>query len=158
MTKMSRVLLAAFACVAFSATSFAGGPFGIIHVGKWEGAAYTTDKGAFSFCIAAAKFPNVGGLVIIGNADRSWLIGFDSADLASSSAPSLPLVLTLDGQAQFEISAKPARDKVLVGRLPNQAIDALRKSHLLIVTANKRTIPIRFGCSRQCRAVDRILR
>jgi hypothetical protein len=130
MTKMSRVLLAAFACVAFSATSFAGGPFGIIHVGKWEGAAYTTDKGAFSFCIAAAKFPTVGGLVIIGNADRSWLIGFDSADLASPSAPSLPLVLTFDGQAQFEISAKPARDKVLVGRLPNQAIDALRKSHI----------------------------
>jgi hypothetical protein len=58
MTKVSRVLLAAFACVAFSATSFAGGPFGIIHVGKWQGAAYTTDKGAFSHCTATAKFDN----------------------------------------------------------------------------------------------------
>ena len=58
MTKVSRVLLAAFACVAFSATSFAGGPFGIIRVGKWQGAAYTTDKGAFSHCTAVAKFDN----------------------------------------------------------------------------------------------------
>jgi hypothetical protein len=55
---MSCVVLAAFACVAFSETSFAGGPFGIIHVGKWQGAAYTTDKGAFSHCNAAAKFDN----------------------------------------------------------------------------------------------------
>ena len=58
MTKVSRVLLASLACVAFSAMSFAGGPFGIIHVGKWQGAAYTIDKGAFSHCNAAAKFDN----------------------------------------------------------------------------------------------------
>ena len=140
MRKVWGPLLAAFAYAASSAPSFAGGPFGVIHVGKWQGAAYTTDKGAFSFCLAAAKFLNVGNLVIIGNADRSWVIGVDSGDLAASNAPSLPLVLTFDGQAQFEISAKPARDKVLLGRLPSQAVDALRKSHLLIVTANKRTI------------------
>ena len=93
MTKVSRVLLASLACVAFSAMSFAGGPFGIIHIGRWDGAAYTTDKGDFSYCIAAAKFSNVGGLVIIGNADRSWLIGFASPDLKSSDDQSFPLSL-----------------------------------------------------------------
>jgi hypothetical protein len=77
---VSRVLLAAFACAAFSATSLAGGPFGIIHVGKWQGAAYTTDKGAFSFCVATAKFPNSAGIILFQNADRSWLIGFAGPD------------------------------------------------------------------------------
>jgi hypothetical protein len=61
MIKISRWMLAVFACVVFSSASFAGGPFGIIHVGKWQGAAYTTDKGAFSFCVATAKFPNGAG-------------------------------------------------------------------------------------------------
>ncbi len=75
MTKVSRVLLAAFACIGFSTASFAGGPFGIIRVGKWQGAAYTTDKGAFSHCTAAAKFDNGLALILAENANRSWLIG-----------------------------------------------------------------------------------
>jgi S1-C subfamily serine protease len=137
---VSRLLLAALACTAFTATSFAGGPFGTIHVGRWDGAAYTTDKGAFSFCIAAAKFPNVGALVIMGNADRSWLIGFASQDLKSPDDRSLPVVLMFDGQAQFEMTVRPARDKFVIGLLPNQARDALRKARLLIVTANKHTL------------------
>jgi hypothetical protein len=132
---------------AFATTSFAGGPFGIIHVGKWQGAAYTTDKGAFSHCLAAAKFPNAGGLVIAENADRSWLIGFTNTDLASTNATVLPLVLTFDGQAQFEISAKSAREKILLGPLPNQAVEALRKSHQLIVTANKHTLQFDLGAA-----------
>ena len=59
MTKMLRMLLAIFGCVACNSTVFAGGPFGIIRVGKWQGAAYTTDKGAFSHCTAAAKLSEV---------------------------------------------------------------------------------------------------
>jgi hypothetical protein len=71
MTKASRALLAGFACVAFSVTSFAGGPFGIIHVGKWQDAAYTTDKGAFSHCTAAAKFDRGLAIILAQNANRS---------------------------------------------------------------------------------------
>jgi hypothetical protein len=56
MKNLLRMSLAMLACAAFSTTSFAGGPFGIIHVGKWQGAAYTSDKGAFSHCSADAKF------------------------------------------------------------------------------------------------------
>ncbi len=58
---VSRVLLAVLAWAAFSAASFAGGPFGIIRVGKWQGAAYTTDKGAFSFCVAPPNFRTAPG-------------------------------------------------------------------------------------------------
>jgi hypothetical protein len=75
MIGMLRVLLAIFGCVACSVTTFAGGPFGIIRVGKWQGAAYTTDKGAFSHCTAAAKFDSSLAIIIAQNANRSWIIG-----------------------------------------------------------------------------------
>ena len=75
MRHLLRVSLAAFACAAFSAASFAGGPFGIIHVGKWQGAAYTTEKGAFSHCTAAAKFDKGVALILAENADHTWIMG-----------------------------------------------------------------------------------
>ncbi|HTE76220.1 MAG TPA: S1C family serine protease [Xanthobacteraceae bacterium] len=116
---------------------FAGGPFGIIDVGRWQGAAYTNDKGAFSYCIAAAKFPN-GGLVLFQNADHSWLIGFLNSDW-NLSERSLPIILTFDGHAQFEVVAS-AREKTVVAPLSKEALGALRKARLLVATGSKRTI------------------
>jgi Trypsin-like peptidase domain len=135
---MLRVLLAIFGCVACSVTSFAGGPFGIIDVGRWQGAAYTNDKGPFSYCIAVSKTAGGIGLVIAQHTDRSWLIGFADATWHLPEGQSVPIVLTFDGQ-QFEISAT-AREKVIAGTLPSQALNAFRKSRLLVATASKRTI------------------
>jgi S1-C subfamily serine protease len=140
MSNILRVLLAAFACVALNATSFAGGPFGIIHVGKWQGAAYTTDKGAFSHCTGAAKFDKGLALILAENANRSWIIGVADPSWPFRDRPSVTLVLTYDGQAQFEVSGSAAREKVVIGNLPSQAVDALRKSHQLVVTASNRTL------------------
>ena len=136
---VSRVLLAALACVAFSATSFAGGPFGIIHVGKWQGAAYTTDKGAFSFCVATAKFPNGAAIILFQNADRSWLIGFAGPDW-NLSGRSLAIALAFDGQARFDLVGTGSREKFALAPLPKEALDALRKAHLLVATASKRSV------------------
>jgi len=140
MTNVSRVLLAAFACVAFSAPSFAGGPFGVIHVGKWQGAAYTTDKGAFSHCTAAAKFDSGLAIILAQNANRSWIIGIAAPSLPFRDKQSVKLVLTLDGQAQFDVSGTAARDKAVVGVLSSQAISALGKAHQLVVTATNQTL------------------
>jgi S1-C subfamily serine protease len=140
MTNMLRVLLTALACVAFSTTSFAGGPFGVIHVGKWQGAAYTTDKGAFSHCTAAAKFDKGLALILAENADHSWIIGVADPSWPFRDRQSVTLVLTYDGQAQFEVSGSAAREKVVIGNLPSQAVNALRKSHQLVVTASNRTL------------------
>jgi S1-C subfamily serine protease len=140
MTKAPRVLLAAFACVAFSATSFAGGPFGIIHVGKWQGAAYTTDKGAFSHCTAVAKFANGLALVIAQNADRTWIMGVGDPSWNVRERDSLSLALTFDDQAKFDIPATVGPHKIVGGILPMQAINALRKSHQLVATASKQTL------------------
>ena len=140
MTKVSRVLLAAFACVAFSATSFAGGPFGIIHVGKWQGAAYTTNKGAFSHCTAVAKFDNGRAIILAQNANRSWIIGVTAPSWSLRDNQSVKLILTFDGQAQFDVSGTAARDKAVIGVLSSQAVNAWRKSHQVVVTASNQTL------------------
>jgi S1-C subfamily serine protease len=139
MRNLLRVLLSAFVSVAFSATSFAGGPFGIIHVGKWQGAAYTTDKGAFSFCVATAKFPNGAGIILFQNADRSWLIGFAGPDW-NLSGRSLAIALAFDGQARFDLVGSGSREKFALAPLPTEALDALRKARLLVATASKRSV------------------
>jgi S1-C subfamily serine protease len=138
MIGMLRMLLAIFGCVACSVTTLAGGPFGIIDVGRWQGAAYTNDKGTFSYCIAVSKTAGGIGLVIAQHTDRSWLIGFADPAWHLPEGQSVPIVLTFDGQ-QFEISAT-AREKVIAGTLPSQALNAFRKSRLLVATASKRTI------------------
>lgn len=132
-------LLVALACIAFSAPSFAGGPFGIIHVGKWQGAAYTTDKGSFSFCVATAKFPNGAAIILFQNADRSWLIGFAGPDW-NLSGRSLPIALAFDGQTHFDLVGTGSREKFALAPLPKEALDALRKAHLLVATASKRSL------------------
>jgi S1-C subfamily serine protease len=140
MTKASRVLLTVFACVAFSATSFVGGPFGIIHVGKWQGAAYTTDKGAFSHCTAAAKFDSGLAIILAQNANRSWIIGVAAPSWPFRDKQSVKLILTFDGQAQFDVSGTAARDKAVIGVLSSQAVSALRKARQLVVTASNQTL------------------
>jgi S1-C subfamily serine protease len=139
MIGMLRRLLAIFGCVACSVTAFAGGPFGIISVGRWQGAAYTDDKGTFSFCVATAKFTNGAGIILFQNADRSWLIGFASPDW-NLSGKSLVIALTFDGQAHFDIVGSGSREKFTLARLPKEAIDAFRKSHVLMVAASKRNV------------------
>jgi hypothetical protein len=138
--KSVALLLTAFACVAFSATSFAGGPFGIIHVGKWQGAAYTTDKGAFSHCTAAAKFDSGLAIILAQNANRSWIIGVAAPSWPIRDKQSVKLVLIFDGQAQFEVSGTAARDKAVIGVLPSHAISALGKAHQLVVTTTNQTL------------------
>jgi len=139
MTKVSRLLLAGFACIAFSATSFAGGPFGI-HVGKWQGAAYTTDKGVFSHCSAIAKFDNGRAIILAQNANHSWIIGVTAPSWPLRDKQSVKLILTFDGQAQFDVSGTAARDKAVIGVLSGQAINAWRKSHQVVVTASNQTL------------------
>jgi S1-C subfamily serine protease len=135
---MSRVLLTVSACIALSTASFAGGPFGIIHVGKWQGAAYTTDKGAFAHCSAVAKFDNGLALILAQNANRSWVIGVTDSSWQFRDHTKVTLVLSFDGQAQFDVSAT-AEPKLAIGVLPAEAVNAFGKSHQLIITASKQT-------------------
>jgi hypothetical protein len=58
---MKRVIAVVFAVSAlfYSTLSFAGGPFGTIHVGNWNGGAYTNDNdNTFSHCAAGSNYVN----------------------------------------------------------------------------------------------------
>jgi len=68
---------AAVTSTLLSSGAFAAGPFGTIHVGHWQGGAYTNDTtGAFSHCVAAGSYANGLFLSIGQNTDREWIIGF----------------------------------------------------------------------------------
>jgi hypothetical protein len=140
MTKTLRVLLATPGCIVFCATSFAGGPVGIISVGRWQGAAYTNDKGVFSHCTAVATFDKGLALVVAQNADRTWIMGVADPSWQVRDREALSLVLIFDGQAKFEISATAGSKKIVGGVISAQAINAFRKSHQLAATANKQTL------------------
>lgn len=140
MGKVWGALLVALAWIAFSAPGFAGGPFGIIHVGKWEGAAYTTDKGAFSHCTAAATFDDGRALVLAQNANRTWIVGVGDRSTTGRERDSLSLTLTFDNQAKFDIRATVGPHKIVGGVLPAQAINAFRKAHQLVAATGKQTV------------------
>src|ERR1035438_296917 len=57
----------------------AAGPFGTIHVGAWNGGAYTDDNtGAFSHCAAGSEYASGVSLIVSQTASNSWLLGFGS--------------------------------------------------------------------------------
>jgi S1-C subfamily serine protease len=96
-------------------------------------------KVPFSHCTAAAKFDSGVALIIAENADHSWIIGAADPAWQFHDRQSVSLGLTFDGQAHFEIQSTAGHETV-VGKLPSPAINALRKSHLLVATANKQTL------------------
>jgi len=118
MTNILRGLIAGLACVACGVTAYAGGPFGIIRVGLWQGAAYTNDKGTFSHCTAAAKFDKGPVLVLLEGADRTWIIGVTDPSWQLRDRESLSLLLTFDNQSKFEIPSVVGAKKVVGGVLP----------------------------------------
>src|SRR5262249_60869879 len=104
MAKRAGIASAVVACVLFSSPTFAAGPFGTIHVGNWQGGAYTNDTtGAFSHCAAGAGYQNGLFLSIAQQADHSWMIGFVDPNWNLPEGQSFPISLTFDGQAQFQI-------------------------------------------------------
>jgi S1-C subfamily serine protease len=88
---------------------------------------------------AVAKFDNGLALILAENADHTWIMGAADRTWQFHDRKSVPIILTFDGQAQFEIAGTVAREAVL-GKLPAEAVSAWRKTHSLVATANKQTL------------------
>jgi hypothetical protein len=144
MMRRAILFVSAIASTLLSSGAFAAGPFGTIHVGNWHGGAYTNDTtGAFSHCAAGANYLNGLYLVISQNAERTWLIGFANPTSPTSILPdgqSIPIQLTFDGQSQFQVFGTSLQGKLISGILPNPALNALRKSHLMVVSDRNASI------------------
>jgi hypothetical protein len=104
MAKRRCLVIALLAGVLLSRDAFAAGPFGTIHVGYWQGGAYTDDTtGAFSYCGASATNPNGVVISIAQTYEYSWLIMI--TNLAWNLPENESLLFMFDGQSQFQIFA-----------------------------------------------------
>ena len=140
---MRRAILfvSAIASTLLSSSVFAAGPFGTIHVGFWQGGAYTNDTtGAFSHCAAGGNFVNGVNLAISQTADRTWMIGFASPTWNLPEGQSVPIELTFDGQSKFQVFGAATHQKLIGAILPNPALNALRKSRLMVATDGQHTV------------------
>jgi hypothetical protein len=108
MMRRAILFVSAIASTLLSSGAFAAGPFGAIHIGNWQGGAYTNDTtGAFSHCAAGGNFANGLSLLISQNAERTWMIGFTSPSWNFPEGQPISIDLTFDG---FEFS-EPLHNK-----------------------------------------------
>jgi S1-C subfamily serine protease len=136
-----RLFISAIASTLVSSGAFAAGPFGSIHVGNWNGGAYTDDTtGAFSHCAAGSNYLNGVNLIISHNVQRTWIIGFLSPNWNLPEGQSVPIQLTFDGQSQFQIFGSATHEKLIMAVLPNPAVNVLRKSRLMVATSGQLTV------------------
>jgi S1-C subfamily serine protease len=139
MMRCAALLVSALASTLLAVPSaFAGGPFGTIHVGYWQGGAYTNDTtGAFSHCAASANYLNGLSLLISLNAQRTWSIGFASPTWNLPEGQSFPFDLTFDGHSQFRVFGNATHEKLIGAILPDPALNVMRKSRLMVATGNQ---------------------
>ena len=77
MARPASVLMWAISAIFLASRAFAAGPFGTIHVGLWNGGAYTNDStGAFMHRAAGSDYINGVGVILGQTAAHTWLLGF----------------------------------------------------------------------------------
>jgi len=129
-------VVAAVLTVLSAPAAFAAGPFGSIHVGNWNGGAYTDDNtGAFSHCAAVTSYANGINLVLGQNAGGAWLLSLAHPSWQLTPAETFPIDVTFDGQAQFHLFGTAVMQNNVIAILPNPALEQLRKSHVMAVVA-----------------------
>jgi S1-C subfamily serine protease len=134
-------IVSALAGVLAASTAFAAGPYGSIHVGNWNGGAYTDDRtGAFSHCAAVASYNSGIGLVVGQTVAGPWLMAFVQPAWQLTPGETYPIDVTFDGQAQFHLFGTAASPTMVNIALPNNSvIDQLRKSQFMAATAYGQT-------------------
>src|ERR1700722_3904343 len=133
----------AFACLvnlAVLSAACAAGPFGTIHVGAWNGGAFTDDNtGAFSHCGASTNYAS-GVTVVVGqNASASWLLGFNSTGFRFTAGETFPLDITFDGQSQVRLFTTAISPTFIFGVMPPNAARDFQKASLMVAVAKGST-------------------
>lgn len=122
----------------------AAGPFGTIHVGAWNGGAYTDDNtGAFSHCAAGSEYASGVSLIVSQTASNSWLLGFGSTAFHFTKGDTLPIDVTFDGQVQARLFATANTAVLISAILPPNVVRTFQKSSLMVAVA--RGTPLQFN-------------
>src|SRR5271156_6695710 len=129
---------------AFVPIANAAGPFGTIHVGAWNGGAYTDNNtGAFSHCAAGSEYASGVSLIVSQTASNSWLLGFGSTAFHFTKGDTLPIDVTFDGQVQARLFATANTAVLISAILPPNVARTFQKSSLMVAVA--RGTPLQFN-------------
>jgi S1-C subfamily serine protease len=135
---MNRVIAVVFAVSAlfYSTISFAAGPFGSIHVGGWNGGAYTNDNdGTFSHCAAATNYASGIAVVVSYNVRNEWLLGFASPGFHLTKGETFPIDVTFDGQSQIHLFGVAITDQLVSAIMVPNALRDFKKASLMVAVA-----------------------
>src|SRR5690348_12077384 len=134
---MRKALFLAFLVqIATTAIAGAAGPYGNIHVGNWQGGAFTDDStGAFSHCAATASYGNGNILVVGQNAANSWLLSFANPGFHLTKGKTSPIDVTFDGQSQARLFATANSDIMLTAILPSNVARTFQKANLMVAVS-----------------------
>ena len=122
--------------IAITAVADAAGPYGKIHVGNWQGGAFTDDgTGAFSHCAATASYGNGNILVVGQNAANSWLLSFANPGFHLTKGKTSPIDVTFDGQSQARLFATANSDIMLTAILPPNVARTFQKANLMVAVS-----------------------
>jgi S1-C subfamily serine protease len=122
----------------------AAGPFGTIHVGNWNGGAYTNDStGAFSHCAASTPYANGMTLLVGQDSNNAWLLGFANPAFRFKKGENLTVDVTFDGQAEVKLFATAFSDVMVSAVLPTNVARAFQKASLMVAVA--RGTPFQFS-------------
>jgi len=137
---------AALISIAHISIAHAAGPFGTIHVGAWNGGAYTDDNtGNFSHCAAGSEYASGVSLVVSQTASNAWLLGFGSTAFHFTKGDTLPIDVTFDGQSQAKLFATANSTILISAILPPNVARTFQKSSLMVAVA--RGTPLQFNLS-----------
>ena len=136
--------VACFVQAAIVSVAHAAGPFGTIHIGAWNGGAYTDDAtGNFSHCAAGSQYASGVSLVVSQTAGNSWLLGFGSTAFHFTKGDTLPIDVTFDGQSQARLFATANSTVLISAILPPNVARIFQQSSLMVAVA--RDTPLQFN-------------
>jgi S1-C subfamily serine protease len=121
--KCRAAAIAVLLCTSFaSSNADARGPYGTIHVGNWQGGAYTNDQsGSFSHCAAGARYASGVYFVVMIDGSGGWSLGFMHEQWRLKTGEAFPLTLTFDGQQPFNVHGVPVADKLVRVPMPSNS-------------------------------------
>ena len=137
---MLRLLAACVFNALIASTSFAGGPFGSIHVGEWRGGVYTNDAtGAFTFCAASTNYANGIALSVARDASEAWLFALSSPNFQFNKGETMALDVLIDGQRQSRLIGTATSPDLIVATLPLTVASDFRKASFMVAAAKGKT-------------------